>query len=83
MPFPCLSKDNGNCVCFKHFVNSKFLTEYDADNKTIEKYQNPDKLKNQLKLNGYRFLSNFATGKTKQKLLVKKNKYRSLINAKN
>ena len=82
LPFPCMSKLNGNCVCFKHFVGSKFLTEYDADKKTIKKYKNSGKFKNLIKYNSYRFLSNLTTGKIKQKLNSKKNKYKVKINEK-
>jgi len=36
-PMPCLSADNGNCICHKHFVRQKFLTSYMATEKEIAK----------------------------------------------
>ena len=78
-PTPCLSADNGNCVCFKHFVGSKFLTEYSANDNVVQTYLHPINRKNHLKYAGYRFLSNFTMGKVKQKILNKKRKYKELI----
>ena len=78
-PTPCLSADNGNCVCFKHFVGSKFLTEYSANDNVVQTYLHPINRKNHLKYVGYRFLSNFTIGKTRQKMMDKKKKYKELI----
>jgi len=35
-PLPCLSKDNGNCICHKHFERQKFFTNIQATEKEIE-----------------------------------------------
>ena len=79
-PIPCFSSDGGKCVCYKHFERQKFLTDIKADDKTMEKYLNPNKCKYQLKYNCYRFLSNLTMGNLKQKLVSQKNKYKELIN---
>lgn len=76
-PKPCLSIDNGNCVCFKHFVGSKFLTDYTANSEVIENCFHELKIKEILKYNSYRFFANLTTGKLKEKILAKKNKYKN------
>lgn len=82
-PYPCLSKDNGNCVCFKHFVKSKFLTDYMATENEVQKYiVKNDKFRSLFLYSYYRLLSNFAVGKSKYTLIDKKNKYKERLNEK-
>lgn len=37
-PVPCLSR-KGDCICFPHFVNSKFITECVASQSEIDEYK--------------------------------------------
>ena len=84
VPMPCYSSDYGKCVCYKHFVRQKFYTNInptEAQLREIEtSIKNIDKC--DLKYNYYRFLSNFAKGKLKEKILAKKNKYKGELNEK-
>ncbi|MDR1996895.1 MAG: radical SAM protein [Candidatus Margulisbacteria bacterium] len=35
-PYPCLSSDNGNCICFKHFIDEKYVTNYICTNAELK-----------------------------------------------
>jgi len=79
-PAACISRDNGNCVCYKHFVRQGFLTPYYADNSEIEKlkrFKNVS-LKNQAKYQFYRFISNVTFGKIRETMIDKKQKWKDM-----
>lgn len=88
-PMPCLSADNGKCVCWKLFTRMHYYTgikstELELQN-TILKYQishTKKHLKDTLKYYSYRIISNIVFGEMKNEILSKKNKYKELLNEK-
>lgn len=82
-PMPCLSADNGKCVCWKHFVRTKTYTGIKATEREMQEAltpAQPDLKKEKRMYQYYRFISNFAFGKSKLKLKEKKQKYKELLN---
>ena len=81
-PIPCFTSDCGNCVCWKHFVRQKFLTDYicsDQEIKQVKQSINYSVIKH-IKYYAYRLTSNFTIGKLREKLLQGKNKYKEILN---